>query len=47
MTSLASRCTLAARPAPDVPLAATTTTSSGSTKPAAMSGASARIVATA
>ena len=47
MTSLASRCGLRVRPAPEVPDAATTTTSDGSASPAAISGASARIVATA
>ena len=47
MTSLPSRWALAARPAPDVPLAATTTTSSASPNPDASSGASARVIATA
>ena len=40
MTSLPSRLVLAALPAPEVPLAATTTTS-GSTRPAPSAGASA------
>ena len=39
MTSLPSRETWGLRPAPDVPDAATTTTSAGSTSPAASSGA--------
>ena len=43
ITVLASSASLALRPAPVVPLAATTTTSSGSTRPAASSGASPRI----
>ena len=47
MTSLAIRWASTPRPAPDVPDAATTTTSAGSANPAAISGASARIVATA
>ena len=44
ITSLASRFTLADRPAPVVPEAATTTTSSVGTAPAAISGASARVI---
>jgi hypothetical protein len=47
ITSLASRCALAVRPAPDVPEAATTTTSSGRAAPAARSGASASVTAAA
>jgi hypothetical protein len=42
MTSLPSRCGFADLPAPDVPEAATTTTS-GSISPAASAGASARV----
>ena len=42
MTSLPSRCGLAALPAPLVPLAATTTTS-GVTRPAATAGARASV----
>ncbi len=42
MISLPSRCGLAALPAPLVPDAATTTTS-GSTSPAAMAGAMVRV----
>jgi hypothetical protein len=44
ITSEASRFTLAERPAPDVPEAATTTTSSGDATPAAISGASASVI---
>ncbi len=47
MTSLPSRASLALRPAPEVPEAATTTTSAGSTSPAASRGASARVTAVA
>ena len=47
MTSLPSSWALAPRPAPDVPDAATTTTSSASTIPAATSGARAVMIATA
>ena len=47
ITSLASRSVRSDRPAPDVPDAATTTTSPGSASPAATSGASARIAAVA
>ena len=43
MTSLASRSARGERPAPEVPEAATITMSAGSTRPAASSGASARI----
>ncbi len=43
MTSLASRSWRSERPAPEVPEAATITMSSGSTSPAASSGARARI----
>ena len=39
ITSDPSRCGLSERPAPDVPEAATTTTSSGSVSPAAKPGA--------
>jgi hypothetical protein len=42
MTSLPIRCALGERPAPEVPLAATTTTS-GCTSPAASAGAMARV----
>ena len=42
ITSLPSSAALADRPAPEVPDAATTTTSAGSTSPAASSGASPR-----
>ena len=47
MTSLPRRWVWAARPAPDVPLAEVTTTSSASATPAAISGAAARMAATA
>ena len=47
ITSLPSRCVFADRPAPDVPDAATTTTSSGSATPAAISGARASVIAVA
>ena len=47
MTSVASRSGRGERPAPDVPEAATITMSAGSARPAASSGASARIDAVA
>ena len=47
MTSLPSRDSVAFRPAPEVPDAATTTMSAGSTSPAASSGASASATAVA
>ena len=45
ITSAPSRCGLSDRPAPEVPLAATITTSSGSSSPAAKPGARARLQA--
>ncbi len=47
MTSLPSRSARSDRPAPEVPEAATTTTSSAATSPAATSGARATIAAVA
>ncbi len=47
MTSVASRSGRSERPAPDVPEAATITMSDGSTRPAASSGARARMAAVA
>ena len=45
MTSAPSRCGLRDLPAPEVPLAATMTTSCGSSSPATKPGASARLQA--
>jgi hypothetical protein len=47
MTSLAISAGVVRRPAPEVPDAATTTTSDGSTSPAPRTGASARATAVA
>jgi hypothetical protein len=47
ITSLACRCGLSPLPAPEVPDAATTTTSAGDAAPAAISGASASVMAVA